>query len=136
MAAMVLSKKANGILNARMRPLRARNRTYSGIIERTKPNLGKAILTTSGGAAAGVVNAYMPEVMGVKTPLVVGSAFVATALYLGNDAKAGNDGMAYTLLCLGSGMLAVSVAEITEKHFRTATQSQTINGGMAVVNGV
>ena len=136
MAAMVLSKRQREATNARIRPFRNGMKLFKSKYETSKPNLTKALLTTGGGAAAGVVNAYMPKIAGMPTPLVVGSAFVAGALVLGNDAKAENDGYAYSLLCLGSGMLAVSAAEYMEKHIATrAIENAVANGsvnGMAI----
>ena len=115
------------------RPITKKYRQARTAVVSRAPSIQKAALVTGGGAAAGVVNSYMPEVFGVQTPLVVGSIFVAGALYLGNDSNTENDGMAYSLLCLGSGMLAVSAADFVEATL--SNQNQTIsngNGGLAV----
>jgi hypothetical protein len=112
---------------------RKRATIYKKAYERGKPSIQKAAFITAGGAAAGFVNAQLPDIAGIPTPLIVGAGFVAGSLYLGNDAKDANDGMAYTLLCLGSGMLAVSAANYVENMAAggilptIGNQGQTLN---------
>ena len=127
--AMIRAKASEMSRGARKRAI-----TYKKAYERSKPSVQKAAFITAGGAAAGFVNAQMPEIAGIPTPLIVGSAFVATSLYLGGDAKDENDGMAYSLLCLGSGMLAVTAADYVEQHFSNQTTATNGNGTLNVVN--
>lgn len=117
-------------------PIRKKYTAARSALKSRAPNIQKAALITAGGGAAGVVNAYMPEVMGIQTPLIVGSAFVATSLYLGNDVNPDNDGLAYGLLCLGSGMLAVAANDFVEQSLRNGAVTNTLTSNGNGQNGL
>ena len=98
-----------------VKPMRSSLTKYRQATVKRAPNFQKALLVTAGGASAGAVNAYMPTLGGVvPTTLAAGSVLVALSLYLGSDKNPSNDKMAYGLLMLGSGMLAVSASDYVE----------------------
>ena len=59
-----------------------------------------ALTITSGGAIAGASKIYMPTIAGFSTPLVAGSALVATSMFMKGD------GLAPALGAIGAGMLS------------------------------
>jgi len=107
-----LTKAEAGTASAR-RQMRVYKKAYDG----AKPNLAKAAFITGGGAIAGFSKTAMPDIVGIPTPLIGGSILVAGSLFLGTDTKPGNNDMAYTILCLGSGMLAVAASDFIEDQF-------------------
>ena len=103
---------------------------YKKAYEGARPNLQKAGFITGGGALAGFSKANIPNILGVPTPLIAGSALIAGSLVLGTDKKIGNDDMAYALLCIGSGMLAVAASDYVEDMLTTT--SAPASNGMAI----
>jgi len=89
------SKKA---LSARYRKLKT-NAASSGSVMKT------TALTSTGGAAAGALNAYYPEVMGVPSPLIAGAAMVAYAAFSGDDKWGGH------IAAIGAGCLSTVTYE-------------------------
>lgn len=67
-----------------------------------------AVATVAGGASAGAVRAYMPEIAGFDSTLVLGAGLTAAGIF-GVKGKIGG-----YLVNAGSGMLAVGVAELVE----------------------
>ncbi len=77
-----------------------------------QPVLMEAAAVTAGGAAAGAVEAYMPDgIMGIDTSLIAGLGLVAAGVYL--NTGSGNVQTAKVTTCLGSGMLAAWAADLT-----------------------
>lgn len=124
-----LNAKERKKMRGYVAPIRAKYRAARSAMVTRAPNIQKAALITAGGGAAGVVNAYMPTIAGIQTPLIVGSAFVATSLFMGNDTNPDNDGVAYSLLCLGSGMLAVAANDFVEQSLTNGQVTNTVTNG-------
>jgi hypothetical protein len=87
-----------------------------------------AVCVTAGGAAAGAVSVYMPQVAGFQTPLVVGAGLVVASVFI-KDA-----GIAGPVACLGSGMLAAWASGATSSML--SGQSAPSANGPTIVNGV
>ena len=88
--------------------------------------VGAAACVTAGGAAAGAVSVYMPQVVGISTPLVAGAGLVVASAFIRDQKIAG------PAACLGSGMLAAWAAGHTANFVQSSASPAA---GPTIVNG-
>ena len=69
---------------------------------------------TAGGAAAGAVNAYMPDVLDGWLPAAAGAGLVAAAAFLIPGGQPGKTSVSDLVAGIGSGMLAVAASQAVE----------------------
>jgi hypothetical protein len=101
-----LKKTEASLARARASLRKARDASKSAY----KTPVGEAAAITAGGALAGGLDAYMPEIMGFDSALVGGVALVAGALVMDAQGQKVGAGMAS---CIGGGMLAAWASGFT-----------------------
>lgn len=81
---------------------------------KSNPSKGVRVLWNgSGGAVAGAANATMPTMMGVSTPLIVGSAFIVYGMTKGKFAG--------EFAAVGAGMLSKWAGDVSQGFFETGS---------------
>jgi len=115
-------KKQLAAAQAKSRSLRKEVKSGKGMGN----TVGAAACVTAGGAAAGAVSVYMPQVVGLSTPLVAGAGLVVASAIIKDPKIAG------PAACLGSGMLAAWAAGQTANML----SGQATQAGPTIVNGV
>lgn len=107
-----LTKRRTGVSKARFMKLEASKKALGTRLRKLRASstgavgVGKATaVTATGGAVAGALQVYAPEVAGVSTPLIAGALLVAYGAFAGDDKFGGY------AAGIGAGMLACSVAE-------------------------
>ena len=94
-----------------------RSKLYKEQYEKYAPSVMSVASTAAGGAIAGAVNSgrFLPaQLGGFSTPLILGGALSAYAIYAGGDIRDDNDNLAKFAASLGGGMIAVWAASYTE----------------------
>ena len=114
---MAKSNKALALVKKQKSQALRRTRLYKEQYEKYAPNIASVATTAAGGALAGAVNSgrVLPATLGgFSTPLILGGALSAYAIYAGGDIRDDNDNLAKFAASLGGGMIAVWAASYTE----------------------
>jgi hypothetical protein len=109
----------------KLRALRAKEKK-GNFVSGSGLKIGASLAIISGGSMAGATDAYMPEIAGISTPILVGAGLVAAGLFLTEK----NENISGILGCIGSGMLAASASDMTANFL--ATGDNATNSGNTI----